>query len=369
MKQKVLVLFGGQSTEHDISCISAATIIRSINKEKYDVVLIGITREGHWLLTDNVAQIEDGSWRYGKTTAVLSPDATTHGIIVMADGSVAMDRIDLCFPVLHGMNGEDGTVQGLLELARIPYVGCGVLASAVSMDKLYTKIIADSCGVCQARYVAVHDIGREDRDEVIGRIEAGLDYPVFVKPANAGSSFGVSCAKNREELSEAIAAAAAVDNEILFEETIRGRELECAVFSDGQPKASGVGEILSAGSFYDYDSKYNNAESRTVVDPVLPEGKAEEIREAAIKIFTAVGGKGFSRVDFFLEHGTDRVVFNEINTIPGFTAISMYPMLWEARSVSKEELVDKLLGSASLRWEAASDENASPDKNSGAGGC
>jgi D-alanine-D-alanine ligase len=363
MKQKVLVLFGGQSTEHEVSCVSAATIIRCIDRDKYDVILVGITHEGHWLLTDDVARIEDGTWRDGRRTAVLSPDATTHGIIVLDGDAATVVRIDLCFPVLHGMYGEDGTVQGLLELAGIPYVGCGVLASAVSMDKLYTKIIADSCGVSQARYVAVHNIDCEDHEDVIRRVEAALDYPVFVKPANAGSSCGVSCAGNRQELAEAIAFAAKVDNEILFEETIHGRELECAVFSDGRPEASGVGEILSAGSFYDYDSKYNNAESRTIVNPELPEGKEEEIREAAVRVFTAVGGKGFSRVDFFLEDGTNRVIFNEINTIPGFTAISMYPMLWEARSVSKEALVDKLLGSASLRRRASSDDNTR------AGGC
>lgn len=353
MKQKVLVLFGGQSTEHEISCISAATIIRCINRDRYDVLLIGITREGRWLLVDDVAQIEDGSWRASRKTAVLSPDAVTHGIIVIENDSARTAHIDICFPVLHGLYGEDGTVQGLLELACIPYVGCGVLASAVSMDKLYTKIIADSCGVCQARYVAVHDIDCEEYEDVADRVEAALAYPVFVKPANAGSSYGVSCAKDRAELLSSIAAAAKVDKEILFEETIRGRELECAVFSDGQPEASGIGEILSAGAFYDYDSKYNNAQSRTVIDPVLPEGKAEEIRKAAVKVFTAVGAKGFSRVDFFLENGTNRVVFNEINTIPGFTAISMYPMLWEARSVSKEELIDKLLKSASLRRKAS----------------
>ena len=349
MKQTVLVLFGGQSTEHEISCVSAANVIRCINHEKYDIILIGITHEGHWLLTDSVEAISDGSWRNSRTQAIVSPDAVTHGILVFEGESVRAVHVDVCFPVLHGMYGEDGTVQGLLELAGIPYVGCGVLASAVSMDKLYTKIIADTCGVAQARYVAVHNIDAADLEETADAVETELDYPVFVKPANAGSSCGVSCAHDRKELLSAISAAADVDREILFEETIVGRELECAVFSDGVPQASGVGEILSAGAFYDYDAKYNNSESRTVVNPVLPEGKEDEIREAAMRIFQAVDAKGFARVDFFLENGTDRVIFNEINTIPGFTAISMYPMLWEARSVSKQELVDKLICSAGLR--------------------
>ena len=351
MKQKVLVLFGGQSTEHEISCISAATIIRCINRDRYDVLLIGITREGRWLLVDDVAQIEDGSWRDSRKTAVLSPDAVTHGIIVIENDSARTAHIDICFPVLHGLYGEDGTVQGLLELACIPYVGCGVLASAVSMDKLYTKIIADSCGVCQARYVAVHDIDCEEYEDVADRVEAALAYPVFVKPANAGSSYGVSCAKDRAELLSSIAAAAKVDKEILFEETIRGRELECAVLGNANPVASGVGEILAADVFYSYEAKYNNADSRTIVDPELPEGQAEEIRKAAVEIYKALDCAGLSRVDFFLTEDGDEVVFNEINTLPGFTAISMYPMLWEARGIDKKELIQKLIDLGMERYD------------------
>ena len=349
MKKRILVIFGGQSTEHDVSCVSAANVIRCIDRSKYDVVLVGITREGRWLLTDSLEDIENGSWRSGSRLAVLSPDAITHGLLITEGQQTTSLRIDICFPILHGMYGEDGTIQGFLELAGIPYVGCGVLSSAVSMDKLYTKIIVSACGIAQAKYVAEHNIDAVDPVRVADRVEKQLPYPIFVKPANAGSSVGVSCAADRESLIAAIRNAAEVDREILFEETIVGRELECAVFSDGEASASGVGEILAANEFYDYDAKYNNAESRTVVDPVLPEGKEEEIRQAALKIFRTVDAKGFSRVDFFLENGTDRVVFNEINTIPGFTAISMYPMLWEARGISKEELVDKLICSASLR--------------------
>lgn len=253
--------------------------------------------------------------------------------------------------MLHGLLGEDGTVQGLLELARIPYVGCGVLASAVSMDKLYTKIIADDLGITQAAYVPVmrHDL--KNIEAVVGKVEDQFSYPVFVKPSNAGSSKGVSRAGNRKELMEALVEAAKHDRKILVEEMVVGREIECAVFGGGNVpvEASGVGEILAAAEFYDFDAKYYNTDSRTVVDPELPQGAAERVRAAAKAIFQAVDGYGLARVDFFVkDDGT--VVFNEINTLPGFTAISMYPMLWEAAGVDKDELVDRLLEHGMDRW-------------------
>ena len=249
------------------------------------------------------------------------------------------------------MNGEDGTVQGLLELAAIPYVGCGVLASACSMDKFYTKIVVDSIGVRQAKFVGVRRHELTHMDEVVARVEAGVPYPVFVKPSKAGSSQGVSKAENREELIDALNLAAKHDSKILVEETIVGREIECGVLGMNEPKASGVGEVLSAEEFYSYDAKYNNEESRTVVDPELPEGKAEEIRKDAVAIFRALDCSGLSRVDFFLTKDTNEVVFNEINTLPGFTAISMYPMLWEARGLSKKALVQKLIDLAMNRYD------------------
>ena len=235
------------------------------------------------------------------------------------------------------MNGEDGTVQGLLELAAIPYVGCGVLASACSMDKFYTKIVVDSIGVRQAKFVGVRRHELTHMDEVVARVEAGVPYPVFVKPSKAGSSQGVSKAENREELIDALNLAAKHDSKILVEETIVGREIECGVLGMNEPKASGVGEVLSAEEFYSYDAKYNNEESRTVVDPVA--------------IFKALDCSGLSRVDFFLTKDTNEVVFNEINTLPGLTAISMYPMLWEARGLSKKALVQKLIDLAMNRYD------------------
>ena len=352
MKETLVVLFGGQSSEHVVSCMSAANVIDQIDKNKYDLLLIGITEEGQWILTPSVDEIRNDTWRSGKTHAVLSPDATKKCVII-SEGDVTKEvKVDMVFPVLHGLRGEDGTLQGLLELARIPYVGCGVLASAVSMDKLYTKLIVDNLGIRQADYVPVRRSQLQDMDSVIAAIEKKLSYPVFVKPSNAGSSRGVNKAENKEELIFALNEAAKHDRKILVEETIIGHEVECAVFGGGlrEVKASGVGEIMAAAEFYDFDAKYYNAESKTVVDPELPGNAAEDVRKAAVEIFQAVDGYGLSRVDFFVTDAGE-VVFNEINTLPGFTAISMYPMLWEARGISKPQLVDDLINHAKERYD------------------
>lgn len=347
-KKNVLVLFGGRSSEHEVSCVSATTVISNMDTEKYTVYAVGITKEGRWVLVDSIEEMKDGSWVNSQKKAILSPDTTEKALYVSENGQCKSIKIDVAFPVLHGLNGEDGTVQGLFELAGIPYVGCGVLASAVSMDKLYTKVIVDTLGINQARYVAVYkeEIGNT---EVYEKIETKLGYPVFIKPSNAGSSRGVSKAANREELIAGLAEAANHDRKILVEETIYGRELECAVLGDGEVAASGIGEVLAAAEFYDYEAKYHNAESKTVISPELPDGKEEEIREAAVKIFKAVDGQGLSRVDFFLEKETNRVIFNEINTLPGFTSISMYPMLWGAKGIDKPALISRLLELAHVR--------------------
>lgn len=348
----MLILFGGQSSEHEVSCRSAVTIIRAVDSERYEMLLIGITREGAWIQTDTPEQIADDTWRAGKTRAVLSPDATEKGVWLRRDGQMSFWPVDVAFPVLHGRRGEDGTVQGLLELAEIPYVGCGVLASAVSMDKVYTKRIVDTLGIRQAAYVVVR---REELRteaglrEAVRRVEEKLAYPVFVKPSCAGSSCGVSRAEDAEGLKDSLRLAAEHDRKILIEETIRGRELECAVLGGPDPKASGVGEIVAAAEFYDYDAKYNSEESRTVIDPELPEGVTEEIRRDAVRIFRALDGWGLSRVDFFWDTDREEVVFNEINAMPGFTAISMYPMLWEHRGMSVPRLVERLLQYAFAR--------------------
>ena len=347
-KKNVIVLFGGRSSEHEVSCVSATTVISNMDREAYEIFAVGITKEGRWLLVDSVEEIKSGDWVNSKKQAVLSPDTTEQALYISENGAFQKVRIDVAFPVLHGLNGEDGTVQGLFELAGIPYVGCGVLASAVSMDKLYTKVIVDTLGICQAAYVAVRKEEINDT-AVYEAIEHKLGYPVFIKPSNAGSSRGVSKAANREELIAGLKEAAMHDRKILVEETICGRELECAVLGNADVQASGIGEVLAAAEFYDYEAKYHNAESRTVISPKLPEGKEEEIRRAAVKIFQAVDGQGLSRVDFFLENETNRVIFNEINTLPGFTAISMYPMLWGAKGIDKPELIARLLELAHVR--------------------
>lgn len=352
MKKNILVIFGGQSSEHIVSCMSAVNVINNIDREKYDTTLVGITEEGRWLLVDSVEAVKDESWRESRVQAALSPDAVDKSVIVMDGDQLRKIKIDATFPVLHGLFGEDGTIQGLFELARLPYVGCGVLASAVSMDKLYTKIIVDRLGVRQAAYVPVMREELSDMASVAARVEAKFTYPVFIKPSNAGSSKGVSKAENRGELESGLLEAAKHDRKILVEERIVGHEIECAVFGGGKEPviASGVGEILAAAEFYDFEAKYYNAESKTVVNPKLPGDASERVRRAAMDIFRAVDGYGLARVDFFVtEEG--EVVFNEINTLPGFTAISMYPMLFEAEGVDKTSLVTKLIEHGLRRYE------------------
>ena len=347
-KKNLAVIFGGRSSEHEVSCISVVTVAKAVDTEKYNIYLIGITKDGQWLKAADIPSIEDGSWRESNVRAFISPD-TKGELIIDEDGKNTYVKLDAIFPVLHGMYGEDGTIQGLFEMADIPYVGCGVFASAASMDKFYTKVVVDTLDIRQAVYVPVLRDQLEDMDKVIGRVEEKLSYPVFVKPSKAGSSKGVSKAVDRETLIAGLNEASKHDYKILVEEAIVGRELECGVMGYGDnTKASGVGEILAAeeAAFYDFDAKYNNADSKTIISPNLPEGKEEEIRQDAVKIFNALDGFGLSRVDFFLEKETNCVVFNEINTLPGFTGISMYPMLWDAKGYDIKKLVDTLIDMA-----------------------
>lgn len=348
-KKQVAVLFGGQSTEHEVSCMSAVTVIKNLNLDYYEVTLIGITKEGHWLKVNSLEDIISKRWYESKVRAIISPDAKQKGILFLEQETVREKRIDAAIPVLHGKYGEDGTIQGLFELAGIPYVGCGVLASCICMDKFYTKLIVESLNIRQAKYVKVYQKDIKQFEKTAQRIETELGYPVFVKPSNAGSSIGVSKAVNCNQLYDSILLAAKYNNKVLVEEMIAGRELECAVLGGTEPRASLVGEILAAADFYDYDAKYNNEESRTVISPELPEGKAQEIMEKAVRIFEAVDGYGLARVDFFLEEESNEIVFNEINTLPGFTEISMYPMLWEAKGMSKAQLIEKLIQLAMRR--------------------
>lgn len=349
MKKQVAVIFGGLSSEHEVSCLSVANVLDGLDRDRYDIHMIGITKEGHWLYVDDREKLRDGSWIDGTVTAFISPDRNKQGILKISGSEVECIRIDVAVPVLHGLYGEDGTIQGLFELAGIPYVGSGVLASAASMDKLSTKIFADHIGMRQAAYVA--DISKDlsEITKTMDEVEKKLGYPVFVKPSNAGSSRGVSKAHDRTELEAAIRLAKKHDSRILIEENIVGREVECAVLGGQKAEASIVGEILSAEKFYDYDAKYNNAESKTVVDPDLPAEVKEEIRRSALAVFQEVSGFGLARVDFFVKTDTNEVVFNEINTLPGFTNISMYPVLWEAMGVGKAELLNRLIELAYTR--------------------
>ena len=347
--KNVVVIFGGQSSEHEVSCMSVMNIAKNIDPEKYNTLLVGITKEGHWLWVDSLDDIPSGKWRDSEIEAIISPDATKKCLMLSTGENF---HVDVVYLALHGTNGEDGTIQGLMELAKIPYIGCGVLSSAITMDKHYTKLIVDTIGtVNQAAYVLCYsDELSEKENAYCDEVESKLGYPVFIKPSSGGSSCGVSRADNREELKAGLKEAAKFDKKILVEEMIKGREIECAVLGKTKGvKASGVGEILAAAEFYDYDAKYNNAESKTVTDPDLPEEIVETIRKNAQDIFEAVNGYGLSRVDFFVtEDG--RVVFNEINTLPGFTNISMYPMLWNARGINGKELVTRIIELAQERY-------------------
>lgn len=350
MKKNILVLFGGCSSEHDVSLKSATTILNHMDTDKYEIYPVGITKEGKWLLhTGKNFDLTRSDWQKSGVPAILSPDRTDKALVLCKEGaeSIIKVHIDVVFPVLHGKNGEDGTIQGLCKLADIPFVGCGVLASAVSMDKAFTKIAVETKKVPQAKYVIVREKEMQQEEAVVAAIEGAFGYPYFIKPANAGSSVGISKAKNREELIAGLYKAFKEDSKVLVEETIIGREVETAVLESGEVMVSGVGEILAAAEFYDFDAKYNNSESKTVTEADLPQTIKEQIRAYAKDVFEAVEGKGISRVDFFVKENGE-IIFNEINTLPGFTSISMYPMLWGAAGIPLNELVSKLIESASV---------------------
>lgn len=341
-KLKVCVVFGGKSPEHDISRKSVTSVINNMDKNKYDVIMLGITKKGEWFLyTGDPADIESGAWENGeKKRAVISPDASDKAILVF-DGEVTKIRPDIVFPVLHGEYGEDGTIQGLLELSGIKYVGMGVLASANGMDKAFTKIIMDAAGIPQANWVIVRT--EDGLESYVEEIETKLGYPCFVKPCNTGSSVGVGKAHNRKELTTALAEAAKFDRKILVEEFIDGHEVECAVLGNFDAKAAEVGEIVPTVEFYDFDAKYNDNSTKLHIPADLPEEIKEQIRTYAVKAFKALDGMGLSRVDFFVGRSDHKIILNEINTMPGFTNISMYPKLWDAVGISYPELLDKLI--------------------------
>lgn len=344
----ILVVFGGLSSEHDVSCLSAASVLRNMEPEKYQIHRLGITKEGRYLLTSaSPDEIASGKWqgKSGNRQAILTPDRGFRGLKTLLGEEIP---VDCAFPVLHGKYGEDGTIQGLFDLAGISYVGSGVTASAACMDKAVTKTIIERTGFAQAGYELTDRYSfASGPTETIRRINDRFEgrYPLFVKPANSGSSVGISKVWDSLQLFDGIRLAAEEDHKILVEEAIIGRELEVAVLGNRKPQASAVGEILAANEFYDYEAKYLNDNSRTeIVSDLAPE-KIREIQMEAVAIFEAMGCRGLARVDFFLEE-SGRIVFNEINTMPGFTRISMYPKLWEASGIPYPELIDRLINLA-----------------------
>lgn len=346
-KKNVLVLFGGVSPEHEISKISADTIIKHLSEERYHIIPVYITQEGRWLLYDGaIDNVKNVAWEKFGTPAVLSPDRVNGGLLRIVGDKVKTIPVDVVFPVLHGKNGEDGTIQGLCELAGIPYVGCGVLASAISMDKAFTKIIINNAGLPQAKSLTFMDYELDDIEEVAKQIRLQLGYPCFIKPSSAGSSIGVSKAKNKKQVVEGLKLAASVCNKIVVEKAVKGREIECGVIGNvADVKVTVPGEVVAAEDFYSYDAKYNNAESKTIIPAPITEEQAELVRQTAAEVFKAVDGSGLARVDFFLDE-KEGLIFNEINTFPGFTNISMFSMLWEASGIPLTDVLDFLIDMA-----------------------
>ena len=430
-KMCVALLFGGMSSEHEVSCVSVGNFVRNIDRSKYEVLTVGITKEGRWLYTEATAeQMADGSWEElpGNMPCVISPDRADHGMILFTpDGRVEKMHLDVVIPVLHGLWGEDGTVQGLLELAGIAYVGCGVLASSVCMDKAVANALFEANGVPHTKWVAANrweiekdlegvcagveeklgwpvfvkpanagsSVGiskvssqeelkaaialalendrkvvfeangvphtkwvaanrweiEKDLEGVCAGVEEKLGWPVFVKPANAGSSVGISKVSSQEELKAAIALALENDRKVVFEAFVDGQEVECAVIGSDPAVATRPGEILAGAEFYTYDDKYKNGVSQTVIPAHLPEAKLDEVKTYAAMAYTALNCEGLARCDFFVEKNTGRVLINEINTFPGFTAISMYPKLMEHEGLPVPQLIDRLIALAVERTE------------------
>ncbi|MBP3684527.1 MAG: D-alanine--D-alanine ligase [Oscillospiraceae bacterium] len=346
-KLSVCILFGGMSPEHEVSLRSAESVLNNIDHDKYTVFPVGITKDGQWILFrgKDYSQLPAGSWMHceGNCKAIISP-VRGQGLLCFTGEGLVQEHIDVVFPVLHGENGEDGAMQGLMQMAGIAYVGPHVAASAVAMDKTLTKLVVDHAGVTQAAWHLVRrEQLAEQLEETLDTLEQKFQYPMFVKPAGTGSSVGVSKAADRIALVNALNAAAKFDRKILVEEFIHGREIEVAVLGNEEPVASICGEIDSGADFYDYDAKYITDTSTAYIPARIPEDVQERVRQAAVKVYSAIGCQGLSRVDFFVTYEGNRVVFNEINTLPGFTSISMYPKLWGASGIPYSQLIDRLL--------------------------
>lgn len=334
MKKKVAVLFGGQSTEHEVSRVSAASVLRNIDQSKYDIYPIGITKDGKWFeYTGSIDKIENGKWE--KDEYYKTPDG--HKFLFNKE-------VDVVFPVLHGLYGEDGTIQGMCKLLNIPCVGPGVMSSAVCMDKIYTKYLLERFGVKQAEYVVINNYEyKESEEKVIIKVEKALSYPVFIKPANSGSSVGITKAHNREELSIGLKEALKHDRKVLIERGLNAREIEVAVLGNDYPKAAVPGEIVPAKEFYDYEAKYENEASKLLIPAALSGEKLEKVKQIAVNVYKILDCAGMARVDFLVDKDTEEIYLNEVNTIPGFTKISMYPKMWQAAGKGYSTLIDELI--------------------------
>ena len=356
---RVGLIFGGRSGEHEVSLLSAQGVMNAIDKAKYQVVPIGITKAGRWLASgDPFKALSSGAMAESNPALILA-EPSERGLMRLEEleqekalTAVQVSQLDVVFPILHGPYGEDGTVQGLLELAGIPYVGAGVAASAVGMDKVLFKMVMEAQGVPVVPYVVIlRKTWERQPDEVLARIEAEVGYDCFVKPANLGSSVGISKAHDRAELRAALDDAARYDRKLLVEVAVDAREIEVSVLGNDEPLASVPGEIVPCNEFYDYAAKYLDGESDLLIPAPIPAGTAKTILELAVEAYRAIDCAGMARVDFLLDRETGSVYLNEVNTLPGFTPISMYPKLWEASGISYPELIDRLIQLALERHE------------------
>lgn len=343
-KRSVAVVFGGASSEYEVSLRSASFVISGVDRDRYDLTLIGITKRGQWLLyTGPEDAIACDEWNRPEyvSPAVLPPDPIHHGLLVLEKSGIRTIPLDVVFPVLHGKNGEDGTIQGVLEMAQIPYAGCGVLSSAICMDKGIAHTVMDQAGIPNAMWADLYPWDLDDFDVIEAELADSLGYPMFVKPANAGSSVGVSKATDKESLRAGLNLAFVHDSKVIVEEFIKGREVECAVLGNHDARASVLGEIAPKKEFYDYAAKYEDDSTDLYVPARIPEETADLVRELALAAFEALGCQGLARVDFFVKE--DEIILNEVNTLPGFTGISMYPRLIMAGGMSAQELVSSLI--------------------------
>ena len=369
-KLRVGLIFGGRSGEHEVSFCSASSIIKAIDKDKYTVVPIGITKEGRWISPqDSELALQSGKVE-GRNTVILLNDPSGKALVRIdnnqrLDKSSTLEKLDVIFPVLHGPYGEDGTVQGLLELTDIPYVGAGVAASAISMDKDLMKIIFKQKGLPILKWLTIkRKEWQKDKEKILSLVQDDFEYPLFVKPTNLGSSVGITKVHKKEELEKAIDLASSYDRKILIEEGLEEvREIECGVLGNDEPRASVVGEVKPAGEFYDYDSKYIDEETQLIVPADLPDGVSQEVQEIALHAFKAVDAAGMARVDFFVSKKENKIYLSEINTIPGFTSVSMYPRLWKASGIPYPDLIDRLIQLALERHQDKKQNKISYDES------